>query len=221
MFTNEEGEGWQQLGEGLMPSSSKDAGAMLDGLGHFGEKSIHGLLGGTSMPDMKEALGAMFGPQPVTLDGGAAQLPRLDFFDSGSATMQNGAFDAGTAPQTVESLQTPALDQSGMMTGAQPGADAARFQPQTAGSESMAGLNDSSAGIGDIGKAFSDMISKMGEMISAMAQGPMGFLGSLLNFFLTIFSEIVSSIAQIMNETARAAASLASEAWKKHLEMAT
>lgn len=306
MFTNEEGEGWQQLGEGLMPSSTREASAMLDGFGKMGEQTIHGLLGGTSMPDLKDALGAMYNPKAIEMGApGANEFPKVDFFDSSAAAAPTGGESmmstaptggesmisaaptggesmmstaapvggesmlstsgapgsesllSSAFPNPGESLLSSAFPQTGgetsllsaagpsggesMLTGAgpsgtvetlqmggadmmsaTPGAESAYFQPgQGAGVESVANVTDAASPAGDIGKAITDIMSKMTDMIGAIAQGPMGFLGSLLNFFLTIFSEILSSIGQAMAETARAAASLAADAWKKHLEMTT
>ena len=208
MFTADEGEGWQQLGEGLMPSSSKDAGVMLEGFHKIGEQTVGGLLGQTSMPDLKDALGAMFGSKPVQV----GELPKVDFFDSGSSAAISGAeavpgaepsgmMQAGAGGGTVETLQT--VDSN---------------LQATAGGDSVSGLSDATSPLGDIGKAVTDLVGKMTDMFGTLAQGPMGLLGSLLNFLLTVFTEILSSIGTAVAETARAAASLAAEAWKKHLE---
>lgn len=208
MFSADEGEGWQQLGEGLMPSSSKDAGVMLEGFHKIGEQTVSGLLGQTSMPDLKDALGAMFGSKPVQM----GELPGVELFDSSASAGVSGAeavpgaepssmMQAGTGGGTVETLHT--VDSN---------------LQATAGGDNMSNLGDASSPLGDIGKAVTDMVGKMTDVLGSLAQGPMGLLGSLLNFLLTVFSEILSSIGTAMAETARAAASLAAEAWKKHLE---
>ena len=293
MFTNEEGEGWQQLGEGLMPSSSRDASVMLDGLGKMGEQTIHGLLGGTSMPELHDALNVMYNPKPIEFGAANAgsQFPQVDFFDSGtSSSMLSGAESAaapgpagsemmsaaptggesmlsagptggesmlsstagaggesllsqafpnsgesllsqafpqtggesllsaaGPTGGTIETLQTPGSE----MLQATPGTESAYFQPvQGSGVDSVGKISDASP-LTDIGKAVTDIMSKMTDMIGAMAQGPMGLLGGLLNFLLTIFTEILSAIGTAMAETARAAAALAAEVWKKQLQATT
>jgi hypothetical protein len=87
------------------------------------------------------------------------------------------------------------------------------------GGDSIGKLGDSP--LSNIGKAFTDVMSKMGDMLGAALQGPMGILGGLLNFMLTIFSQIISSVGQIMEQTAQAASTLASDLWKKQLELNT
>lgn len=314
MFTNDEGEGWQQLGEGLMPSSAKDANFMLDGFKQMGEQTLHSVLGGSTMPDLKDALGAMYGSPPLEYSGASTKFPDVNFFDSSagaaaspsgleasaapaapsggfesvgaglqaaptggleSAGMQAGlqAAPAGgfesaiwqpgtpTPPGGFESAiwqpgsPTPAggfesvtwpgthvtssggIESIGMQSGAAPGTietlQGPGFNPNTAGMEggsyfkagpgadSVGNVSDASSSVTDIGKAFSDIMGKMSDMLGAMTQGPMGLLGGLLNFLLTIFSEILSSMGKVLEETARAAASLAAETWKKHLEMTT
>lgn len=306
MFTSDEGEGWQQLGEGLMPNSNQDAGHMLEGFQQMAEQSIHSVFGNASVPDLKDALGAMFGSPAVELDlGGIDKFPGVEFFDSGAgsapapagelsaATGGTGGESAGlqanvqagaapslesgvlqssptgavesaglhapaggvetsalqtgaqAGPGTIETLHAPGIDQATAMSSAPgidqataissaPGIDQATamsgapgidstgsyFKPMQ-GAEAATNISDASSPTGDIGKAVTDIMSKMGDMIGSMLQGPMGFLGGLLNFFLNIFSQILSTIGHVMEETARAAAALAADAWKKHLEMAT
>lgn len=254
MFTNEEGEGWQQLGEGLMPSSSRDAGVMLEGFQKMGEQTVHGLLSGTSLPELHDALGAMFGPKPLTVGG--ADFPHLELFDSGdtssllsggestsvnfeSAGIQpsspSGTIETLQAPSanggtldfqssglsggTIETLQTPASSGLSAESLQAPGADAS--MATQAAPDGVGKLGDAGGLPGDIGKAVTDLVGKMTDFMGALAQGPMGLLGSLLNFLLTIFTEILTSIGTAIAETARAAASLAAESWKKHLEAAT
>ncbi len=241
MFTTDEGEGWQQLGEGLMPSSAKDAGVMLDGFKQIGEQTLHSVFTGSSLPDLKSALGAMYNPQPLELDVSMSKFPGIELYDSGagSGVQQLGGAELGSAPSpglestgiqavgpsgpgTIETLQAPALDQAGAMSAMSPsGAESSYFSPMdSAGADATASLSDATP-LGDMGKAFGDVMSKMGDMLGSLAHGPMGLLGSVLNFLLTIFSEIISSIGHVMEETARAAASLAAEAWKKQLGAAT
>jgi hypothetical protein len=260
VFTTDEGEGWQQLGEGLMPSSSKDAGVMLEGFQNMAEQSMHSVLGGTSMPDLKDALSAMYNPQSVEL--GSSKLPDVEFFDSSSAgtaaaapsgaesaAMQAGPSTTGAwqpspggaesagllngapgtggaesmgmnsamqAPGTIETLQAPGMEQATAMANAPTaGVEGGSYFKAMDGG---ANLGDAASPLGNIGKAFTDIMSKMGDMLGSMMQGPMGLLGGLLNFFLTVFSEILSTLGTFLEETARAAASVAAEAWKKQME---
>lgn len=243
MFTTDEGEGWQQLGEGIMPSSSRDAGVMLEGFQNMADKSVHSVLGGASMPDLKDALSAMYNPQAIEL--GSSKLPNVEFFDSGSASaaaaapsgaesaaMQaaqpaTGAWQASPggaeslgmnnamqAPGTIETLQAPGIEQASAMANGAPGLEGNYFKPM----DGAANMGDATSPLGNIGKAFADIMTKMGDMLGSMLQGPMGLLGGLLNFFLTVFSEILSTIGTFLEETARAAASVAAEAWKKQME---
>jgi len=184
VLTNQEGDGWQRLGEGLMPSPEKSAGAMMEGFDKIGDQLLHGVLGGTSLPDFHNALGAMYGPDQVSLSAGGKHLPGLELFDSG----------AGHQVSLGDSLKAP-------------------------GADSIGKLADSP--LSNVGKAFTDIMSKMGDMLGAAVQGPMGLLGGLLNFLLTVFSQIISSVGQIMEQTAQSAATLASDLWKKQLGLNT
>lgn len=223
MFTTDEGEGWQQLGEGIMPSSSKDAGVMMDGFQKVADQSLHGVLGGSTMPDFKDALTAMYSPQPMEL--GSSALPKIDFFDSGAAGSAVAAPGGGAeslgmqaGPGTIETLQAPGIEQAtAMANGAPAGLEGSYFKPMDA----SVNVGDAASPLGDIGKTFTEIMSKMGDMLGSMMQGPMGLLGGLLNFFLNVFSQILSTLGQFFEETARAAASVAAEAWKKQLGAAT
>jgi hypothetical protein len=232
---------------------------MLEGFQRMGEQTIHGVLGGASMPDLKDALSAMYNPETIQL--GSNKLPDIEFFDSStagtaaatpsgaeSAAMQAGPSTTGAwqpspggaesagllnagpgaggaeslgmnnampGAGTIETLQAPGMEQAtAMANGAPAGMEGSYFKPM----DGAAGVGDAASPLGNIGKAFTDIVSKMGDMIGSMLQGPMGLLGGLLNFFLTVFSEILSTIGTFLEETARAAASVAAEAWKKHLE---
>lgn len=255
MFSKEEGEGWTQLGEATMPNSSSEAGTLMDSLHQFGERTLHSVFGGTSLPELHEAVGAMFGSKPIELNAGASLLPDLQVVGPNVET--------AAVPQTPElgqSLASPAApgaDSGALASTAAPGADSgalasmqgtqvtapafdswATLQSGGAGldtsaagyfkvSEFAAPGQDGSIGVSDqtsslateLSKGVTEILSKMQDMIGSMLQGPMGLLGGLLNFLLTIFTEILSSIGQVLAETARAAAALAAEAWKKHLEM--
>lgn len=182
MFSKEEGEGWHMLGDAVMPSSTADAGTMLESFQQIGERTLHGVFGGTSIPELHEAVGAMFNSKPmVELNSSASLLPDLEVFDP---------FESGGA--------------AGLDT-------AAAGTPES-------GLSDS-VQFEQIGKAATDVLSKMQDMLGSLFQGPMGFFAGLFKFLLTIFTEILSGIGRILQETARAAAALAADAWKKHLEM--
>lgn len=326
MLTSQEGEGWQQLGEGIAPTSERSAATMMDGFNKIGDQALHSAFGGSSLPDLKDALGAMYGPEPTQLNSAVQQLPQLDFFDSSAAATApsgTGFESAGLQQAPATGFETSGLqsaspssffeptgasptgfESSGLQASIQPGATgmegslqaapagfessgmqaslqtgpSAFFEPtgmdsglqgmqmgpggapaagfesagiqapggtietlhapgmgqaigapnapgvesfnvQTPGADASAGLSDASSPFANIGKAFTDVMSKMGDMLGGMAQGPMGLLGGLLNFFLTVFSEILSNIGQAIEETVKAAASASAELWKKHLEM--
>lgn len=177
MLSADEGKGWQQLGEAMMPNPGHDASVMMDGFSKIGDRALNSIFGGTSLPDLHDALGAMFGPQPIELH---SALPSLELFDSASESFKDASV-----------------------------------------TDRSANLSDASSPFANIGKAFNEIISKMGDVIGSLTQGPMGLLSGLLNFLLTVFSEIVTAIGQAVEETAKAAASLAAEVWKKQLQMST
>jgi len=197
VFTSEEGEGWQQLGEGLMPSSGKDAGVMLDGLHQYAEHSIHSLFSGTSLPDLHEALGAMFAPQPVELAAAAgSQLPALSLFDGTAASISDPLASTGESPN-LQDARIGGADTTSMQAG------------------------DAASPFADLSRAVNDIVSKMTDCFASLSQGPMGLIGGLLNFLLTVFSQVISSLGQVLTEAGRAAAAIAADAWKKHLSMTT
>jgi hypothetical protein len=202
LLSSDEGKGWQQLGETLMPNPAKDAGSMMESFNRIGEQTLHSVFGGASLGDLHNAVGAMYGPQPLEMNSAVSQLPQLDLFDSSSSLLSSspsGGFDltgANTLP--AESL---------------------RFQGP--GTDAGAHLTDATSPLTNISKVFGDMMNRMTDLVGSVFQGPMGLLGGLLNFLLTIFSEILSSIGQAIEETAKAAATLAADLWKKQLEMTT
>ncbi len=246
MFTSDEGEGWQQLGEALMPNSPTEASAMVEGLQQIGEQSLHSLLGGTSMPELHNAIALMYGPETT----GTSGLPDLELFDSNQAQAfaQAAPVDQSIQMQiqapagAIETLQAPTLDElsSISQSPSQSPISESYFEPGQnldtgrALNDGSSGLSDGSSGLSDgssisdagsatmdIGKAAGDLLGRMSEMLGSLSQGPMGFLGGLINFLLTIFSEMLSSIGRLIEESARAAASMAAELWKKHLELST
>lgn len=195
IFTQEEGEGWTQLGESVMPNSTKDAGIAMDAFQQMGERTMNSLFGSQTLPDLKEAVGVMFGPQPIELNG---TLPSIELFDSSlgmeSAQSLNG----------MEAMNMPAIEN------ATPGGTVETLHQADASGLSEGGL--------DVGKAVGEIFSKIGEMLtSAMSAGPMGILGGIFQFLMAIFSQIIDGLSQAIQETARAAASLATEAWKKQM----
>ncbi len=186
-----------------MPNSTKDAGVLMDAFNKVGDRVMDSLLGNQTLPDLKEAIGVMYGPQPVELNG---TLPSIELFDS-------------SMPQGMENVQT--LHMEGMNAPgvelASPGGTVETLHQADAASTTEKGLD---GGL-DMGKAVGEMFSKMGEMLTAaISSGPMGILGSIFQFLMAIFSEIINGMSQVLQETARAAAALANEVWKKQMEAA-
>lgn len=83
--------------------------------------------------------------------------------------------------------------------------------------EADGGITDSNP-LQNIGKAFAELMNNMGDMFAHMLESPLGFLGSLLGFLVKLFTEIAGAISETMQEVARAAASVAEDAWKKQME---
>ncbi|MBX9570033.1 MAG: hypothetical protein K2X77_14130 [Candidatus Obscuribacterales bacterium] len=184
-----------------MPNSTKDAGIAMDAFKNVGGRVMDSLLGNQTLPDLKEAVGVMFGPQPIELN---ATLPSIELFDS-------------SMPQGMENVQTlnnmDPMNPSAGIESATPGGTVETLHQVDANSISDGGL--------DMGKAVGEIFSKMGEMLtSAMSSGPMGILGSIFQFLFAIFSQIIDGLSQVIQETARAAAALATETWKKQMAAA-
>jgi hypothetical protein len=155
-----------------MPNSTKDAGIAMDAFKNVGGRVMDSLLGNQTLPDLKEAVGVMFGPQPIELN---ATLPSIELFDS-------------SMPQGMENVQTlnnmDPMNPSAGIESATPGGTVETLHQVDANSISDGGL--------DMGKAVGEIFSKMGEMLtSAMSSGPMGILGSIFQFLFAIFSQII------------------------------
>ncbi len=72
----------------------------------------------------------------------------------------------------------------------------------------------------ELGKSLTEFFNNMGDMLNQLASNPIGFLSSLLNFFIKLFTDMAAGLSQALAEAARQAAAACDELLKKQLEMA-
>lgn len=88
----------------------------------------------------------------------------------------------------------------------------------TVDGSSVSDLNSSSLEAPNLESAVSEFFSKVGDALGQLGGMPLGILGSLIGFFVKLFTEAIGQIASVITETARAAAAVVEDAWKKQME---
>lgn len=87
--------------------------------------------------------------------------------------------------------------------------------------DSVGHVGGDASPMSEIGKAVTDLMSHMGDMLNQLVTGPMGMLGSLLQFLAKVFTEMAEGIGTAVSEAAQAIATVVEDTWKKQLEMAS